>query len=362
LLSRSGGLPTDDAWADRQESMSDCEFDRLAGNGFRFARRPGSGYEYSNLGYALVGRAVQVAAGRPYVEFVTEELLGPLGLDQIAYHAGVPATDGVATGFRRSDPEWVALPFTGPGAFSPIGGLFATPRALARWVCWLAGGNGVGEATPQDAVLGAGSRREMATAQTPIAGSPGAGTDSRGYGYGLVVEESSRHGRIVSHSGGYPGFGAHFRWHADSGIGIVAMENATYSGTIVAAEAALTLMLDETAVPDAEPELWPETIAAREAVERLLRSWDPAAAAALFADNVELDEPLGRRREKIGARAAAAGIAGAPIVPLRSASPMSNSPAHLVWTSPGADGSLRCEISLTPQSPPLVQTLTVHPG
>lgn len=374
LLSMSGGLPTDDAWADRQESMTDAAFDRLAGSGFRFVRRPGSGYEYSNLGYALVGRAVQVAAGRPYTEFVTDELLTPLGLDQIAYQAEVPAADGVAVGFRRGDQEWVPLPFTGPGAFSPIGGLFATPRALARWACWLAAGSCADDdavlnhAVPNDAVpnhaatngavLSPQSRREMATARIPIDG----GSVPRGYGYGLVVEQSPRHGRILAHSGGYPGFGAHFRWHADSGIGIVAMENATYSGTIGAAEAALTLMLQETAAPDTEPELWPETIRARDSVENLLRAWDSAAAAALFADNVEQDEPLSLRRDAIAAQAAAAGIAGSPIVPLRLASPFSISPAHLVWTSPGAGGSLRCEITLTPQSPPLVQTLTVRPG
>ncbi|WP_051266655.1 serine hydrolase domain-containing protein [Nakamurella lactea] len=357
LLSMNGGLPTDDPWADRQESMSIADFDRLAGNGFRFVRRPGTGYEYSNLGFALVGRAIAVAAGRPYVDFVTDELLRPLGLDQIAYHAGVPAADGVAVGYHRTgggpEPaEWVAQPFSGPGAFSPIGGLFATPRALVDWVRWLG--------DPADErVLSAASRREMGTVHTPIGEDD---DDGNGYGYGLVVEESPRHGTVLAHSGGYPGFGAHLRWHSESGIGIVAMENATYCGTKLAARAALTLMLDETAMPERAPELWPETIAARDTVERLLRHWDPELAGALFADNVELDEPLSRRAASIGELVRAAGIAATDPVPLLSASPFCNSPAHLVWTSPGSSGSLRCEIQLTPQSPPLVQTLTVRLG
>jgi CubicO group peptidase (beta-lactamase class C family) len=351
LLSMNGGLPTDDAWADRQESMSEAEFDALAANGFRFVRRPGTGYEYSNLGYALVGRAIAVAAGVPYVDFVTDELLTPLGLHGIAFHAGVPAPGGVVTGYCRRDDEWLPLPFTGPGAFSPIGGLFATPRALVDWVRWLADDT-------DDRVLSAASRCELRTVHTPITDDGARG----GYGFGLVVEHSTRHGRILAHSGGYPGFGAHLRWHEQSGVGIVAMENATYSGTIVAARAALTLMLDETAAPEELPELWPETIAAREAVEKLLRRWDSAVAAEWLAGNVELDEPLDRRADSITGLARAAGITGTGPVPLLAASPRSNSPAHLAWTSPGTTGTLRCEITLTPQAVPKVQTLRVAAG
>lgn len=351
LLSMAGGLPTDDPWADRQESLTGAEFDALIAAGISLVRSPGSGYEYSNLGYALVGRAIASAAGRPYIEFVTDELLGPLGLDQIGYHTGLPAADGVAVGHQRVDDEWVPLPFSGPGAFSPIGGLFATARDLIRWVCWLAAARAD---DADDLVLARSSRREMCTVQTP--------TDRGGYGYGLVVEDSARHGRILAHSGGYPGFGAHLRWHDETGIGILALENATYSGPYRPATEALALILDHTATPAVLPELWPATLAAREAVESLLRQWDPALVADLLADNVALDEPLQRRRETIERLAAAAGIAEVATVPLLQASPRSDSPAHLAWTSPGSRGSLRCEIRLTPTAVPLVQTLAVTTG
>jgi hypothetical protein len=184
----------------------------------------------------------------------------------------------------------------------------------------------------------------------------------QGYGYGLIIEESRRHGRVIGHSGGYPGFGTHMRWHADSGSGIVALENATYSEPVKAARPALEIILDETILPYALPRLWPETVAARESVESLLRQWDPEIVGKLFADNAELDEPLGRRRESIERLAAAAGVVPGTPLPLLECSPHSLSPAHLSWTVPGSSGSLRCEIRLTPQDPPLVQTLNVRAG
>lgn len=301
LASMAGGLPSDDPWADRQESLSSKGFDALLAGGIRFVRRPGIKFEYSNLGYAMLGRAIKAATGMPYIEFVSRELLQPLGLDEIDYDTTVQANDGLAAGHRRLDGEWVELGFSRPGAFSPIGGLFATPRGLASWACWLASAF---EESTSDEVLSAASRREMQTIRTPI--EPAA--RPVGYGYGLNVGESARHGRIVSHSGGYPGFGAHMRWHADSGIGIVAMENATYSGPYVPAAAALTTILDETLLSDGLPELWPETLAARLTVERLVRQWDPAIAATLFADNVALDETLDRRASAIAELAPAAGV------------------------------------------------------
>lgn len=352
LLSMAGGLPSDDPWADRQESLSANEFDAMLAAGVRFTRPPGVGFEYSNLGFAMVGRVLESVTGRPYVDLVNEEILAPLGLDGIGYDTSVAALGGVMPGCRRIDGRWVSLPFSSPGAFSPIGGLFATPRALARWAGWLAAATAP-DAPMDEAILATASRREMQLPHTP------AGTPDHAYGYGLVVSDGGDHGRIISHSGGYPGFGAHLRWHAETGIGIVAMENATYAGTATAVTECLTAILDAARRPDPLPELWPETLAAREQVESLLRHWDPVVAAALLAENVDLDDDLDRRRVGALELAAQTGVADAPIIRWQESSPRSSSPAHLIWSSPGTKGLLRCEISLTPQRIPLVQVLKI---
>ncbi len=354
LAAMSAGFPTDDPWGDRQESLPPATLDALAAEGFRLIDSPGARFEYSNLGYALLGRVLERVSGRRYVDLVVEDVIRPLGLSGLGFDTGVDAPGGVATGFARFGSAWEPQPFSGPGAFSPIGGLFATARGLSGWLAWHAA---AWLPDADDAVLRAAARREMQTPVTPL----GEGTGA--YGYGLVVDEHPRHGTLVSHSGGYPGYSAHMRWHATSGLGIVVLENARYSGATRPAAAALELVLDSVALPDALPDLWPETVAARDTVERLLRGWDHAAADALFAENVPMDESIERRRAHVATLTARAGIdAATPMLPLPEASPASRTAAHLAWTVPGATGALRCEIRLTPEREPKVQTLTVRLG
>lgn len=357
LVSMSAGLPTDDPWADRQESLTRDQFAAVLARGIRFTAKPGERFEYSNLGFALLGQVIERASGRDYVGTVTGELITPLGLDGIGYDSSVAAADGVANGYLKIDGTWTKLPFTGPGAFSPIGGVFATPRALARWATWLA--SAFTEEDDHDQPLGRFSRRLMQTIQTPM---PTVAPNRRnGYGMGLMVEESERHGTIVAHSGGYPGFGAHMHWHASSGIGVLGMENGTYAHTALAVNTALQAILDEVLVPDTEPVLWPETVAARLTVERLIRHWDDQVAAELFSENVDLDDSLDRRRTRWAGLVADADLAAEPRSLIDSA-PISRTPAHLIWIIPGRSGSVRCEISLTPENPPRVQTINVTRG
>ena len=58
LLTMSGGFPTDDPWADRLLPLADPAFTSLLRGGFTFETAPGTTFAYSNLGYAMLGRAI----------------------------------------------------------------------------------------------------------------------------------------------------------------------------------------------------------------------------------------------------------------------------------------------------------------
>jgi D-alanyl-D-alanine-carboxypeptidase/D-alanyl-D-alanine-endopeptidase len=351
LAAMAGGIPIDDPWADRQESMTADDFDRMVAEGIRLVSEPGTRYEYSSFAYAILGRVLERVGSRPYPQLVRERILDPLRLTGLGYDRSLDAT--IAEGYARVEGEWTLQPWAQPGAFSALGGIVATPTALATWAGWLAGALRDGAS---DDVLSAALRRSMQQPRTPVPAS--AGTH---YGLGLFVEEDPRHGRIVSHSGGYPGYGAHMRWHAASGIGVVVLENARYSGATLPATQALTLLLDAAADPDAEPVLWPETAAARDTVERLLRTWNDTALEAIAADNLPLDESFALRRahaERLRDRAGLAPDAAVP--PLTAAAARSDSPAHLAWTVAGERGAVRCEIRMTPVREPRLQTLQLR--
>lgn len=56
LLNHTAGFISDDPWGDRQTLLPEAEFTQLLREGASFARTPGTAAEYSNLGYALLGR------------------------------------------------------------------------------------------------------------------------------------------------------------------------------------------------------------------------------------------------------------------------------------------------------------------
>ncbi|WP_144763375.1 serine hydrolase [Curtobacterium sp. 9128] len=367
LLTMSAGFPTDDPWGDRQESISDDELDAVLRDGLLFDSVPGTGFAYSNLGYALLGRAVAHAAGRPFTEVATDSVLRPLGLDETVFQAS-DAHGHVVVGARPFAGTWEPLPLSGPGAFSPIGGLFSTVTDLSRWARHLSSAFAPirSGAAAEPGPVSAADRRTMQQAmrQIPRTALPSAKRPI-GYGFGLFVEHDDDHGTIVSHSGGYPGFSAHMRWSVRTGLGVVAFENATQAKVSVPTETAHDLMLAASAAADraADPaaadgrrpvRVLPETRAAQAAVTRLLSDWDDRLADAVCTPNVAMDVPYDRRRSAVAEAVAAVGadLTASPVAE------ESATPTHLRWWLPGTSGRLRIEIRLAPLAAGLVQTLT----
>lgn len=297
LMAMSGGLPTDDPWADRQESLSRDAFLGILESGVRFTTVPGTRFEYSNLGYALLGQVVEQASGQPFQDFVAENLLQPLGLRMTTFdHATVPAAQ-MATGYRASHGEWRPLPLSGPGAFSSIGGIISTAEDLTKWASWLC------EAFSSDVLergpLSAASRREMQTIHCQIALNFGEKLLFKGYGFGLIAQTDTRHGLIVHHSGGYPGFSSHMRWSPAAGIGVVGFENATYSGVLAAAADALERLLGWAAPQLTAPEPPEEVAMLGGQVAELIAHWDDCRAGDIFLENVAMDRPYAERAAEL---------------------------------------------------------------
>jgi len=354
LLTMNAGFPTDDPWGDRQENVPIAEFDALVAAGLSFCRAPRTGFEYSNLGYALLGRIVSVASGVDYREFVAGELLAPLAMHATCFDTRDVAPERRAHGYAPLGAELVPEPVVSPGAFSPMGGLHSSVRDLASWV------RGFAQPTDDDAhPLSAADRREMQEGRTHVstafveapAGAPPK-TLTNLYGFGLGATLDSRLGRFVHHSGGYPGFGSHMRWHPASGWGIIALANKTYAPTAVLATAILDDIVTRLGAPtDIAATLWPQTRDAMDIAERLAAGWDDDLADASFAVNLDLDVPRPYRRAAVAQLASAIGPFSRDAATLAS-----RSPAHAKWRVRGATADAEFEILLTPERPPRMQT------
>jgi CubicO group peptidase (beta-lactamase class C family) len=361
LMSMSGGLPTDDPWADRQESISNETLRAIAASGVHLTTAPGTTFQYSNLGYALLGQVVESVTGKGLREVVKQEILTPLGLDQTGYEKEIVADEQLARGYRRGLEGWVELPYSDPGAFSCIGGLFSSGRDLTTWVRWLDAAND--DETVESGPLSIASRRELqqiVTAITQRGDLTGLqeGQGYHGYGLGLFCEFDQRYGQFVSHSGGYPGFSSHMRWHVPTGVGVVVLENATYSGAWTTATRLIELVLQDMDFQLSHVDVWPTTLEMAQRATSLILNWDDDVARDIFEENVALDVPFVERRQRIETLVVELGgiSDGSPMV---IAQDKSESPLHAVWKVPAAKGALSCEIWLSPKTPSLIQTFQI---
>jgi CubicO group peptidase (beta-lactamase class C family) len=385
----TAGFPTDDPWGDRQQGLPLEEFASFLSGGVRFNWAPGTRFEYSNLGYAILGRVITAVTGMSYPDYIRHRLLRPLGMTRTGYEAEefeVPGErttgpGGTARGYRRTPDGWAEVGFDAAGAFAPMGGIFSCVRDLTRWVAGFAaafppGGTETAEAGRAHPIRPA-TRRDMQLPQVltgwdkPAAFPGDAAPALSAYGFGLFVEDHPAFGRIVSHSGGYPGFGSNMRWHPASGTGVIALGNSTYAAMMALATRLLDTVLrhreppasgygvalappvDHRARDGAGP--WPETLAAREAVSGLLQSWDDAQAARLFSPNVAQDVPFEERQQVIATIRERIG----DFRDDQGRRPEYDTPAHCRWWLAGERGVVQAQIQLNPERPPRVQSLSL---
>ena len=366
LLTMGAGYLTDDPWGDRQQDLPLCAFRRLLADGVQPVLPPGDRFEYSNMGYALLGLVITEVTGQDYPDAVTQRILEPLGMRETGFTTQVPAAS-IAMGYARRLESWAEEPIAAPGAFSPMGGLLSTVSDLARWVEFLeSGGTRSENASPLSQVSVREMQRTQRLVSASVARDSGEGPDVIGYGCGLF-EELRPWGRSVSHSGGYPGFGSHMRWHPASGIGLVALANGTYAPMSAVSLAAMADLVRELGAPMSQEEA---VLPGLDAAVAAVRSWltatdldgtEGAQLRSLWADNVERDLPWGERLSSLTALRDECGP-WSPVV----GSERRPTPGSATWDLAGQDATgapdalVRVTVMVAPHDPNLVQSVTLR--
>ena len=213
LLSHTSGLQRethDDGWLKWQFASAEELVETLAEA--EQVLPPGARFHYSNLAFALLGIVVERASGRPYVEYVRERLLEPLGLERITFAPEEPA----ATGYLVQpyvEGVWTPAPVT-TGAWVSAGEMWGTVRDLARWAWFLA--------APDEHVLAQLSVQEMRVLQS---------LDDHerwtaGYGLGLqLLRDGER--ILYGHGGSMPGFIASVLVSPGDKVGAATLTNSS---------------------------------------------------------------------------------------------------------------------------------------
>lgn len=352
LLSMTSGLTTDDAWADRHLDFTAAEINTIYAGGPTFARHPNAGYEYSNLGFAMIGRVIEQATGIRAQQHITDRFLDPLALHDTTWVQ--PTHDNWARPYRVEDDKIVRDPPApiGDGELSPMGGLWSTVADLAKWVAWLDSANT--EPTQVEGGLCAASRREMQRMHTYIGVTTVADrTCPAGYGFGLNVRDDPTLGTIVAHAGGLPGYGSNMRWFAGRGMGVIALSNTFYAPMSVLTMRLLAALHEHKAVPTLPAPTAPAWESATRRLLDLLNDWDDTVAAELFEDNVALDESFERRRAEAAALIAAHGR-------LRITDTRPRSAANGEFDVQGSGKAIRIYMEQSPSPGAPIQLYTIH--
>jgi CubicO group peptidase (beta-lactamase class C family) len=353
LLNHVAGFVTDDPWGDRVLGMTPAALDALMAAGKLFARAPGLAFEYSNLGYALLGRVLTNVGGEPYQAFVRRTILQPLGMVRTTFDAFEAAKDDFAWGHRFDEDRWSRERLEPDGEVGAMGGLTTTVADYARYVAFLLDAWPARD-DPESGPVCRSSVREMSLFHAPpflpdvIEGRAAPAT---AYGYGLVNSADPKIGRRVHHSGGLPGYGSHMLLLPESGIGVFAFGNRTYAPmsriTLAIAEIVHALQPPR---PSAAPSPWLKRAA--EAVAQAYAAGRIEVAEAVFAGNLLLDMPARLRNIELADLKQRLGEGR-----LESVEPIHAFGGR--FTMVCANGRLRGEITLSPDPEPGIQDLTL---
>jgi D-alanyl-D-alanine-carboxypeptidase/D-alanyl-D-alanine-endopeptidase len=178
-------------------------------SGYRLTRAPGSMYEYSNIGFGLLGDLLARRAGQAdYEAHLLNRIVRPLGMDstrilltpEIQSRLAAPHDDDLLPSCSLIE-----------SALYPAGGIRSTANDM---LTFLAANMGMTETELQPA---------MQLANTPQR--PTDGPNPIGLGWGL--------GAIPNHSGRTMGYYSYLAWDPQRRIGVVMLTNSTISITDV---------------------------------------------------------------------------------------------------------------------------------
>jgi CubicO group peptidase (beta-lactamase class C family) len=218
LLTHSAGFPGE-IGDDYEPIGRDAFIKRAMSTKLQFA--PGSSYEYSNVGFSLLGAIIEIVTGGPYERYLHDRLFVRAGMEQTGYV--IPKWDRtkLAHGVRNGEDQGTFLdrPWAPDGPYWHLranGGIISTPADMYRWHLALGG----------DKVLNAASRKKLFTPYVREGEMPSS------YAYGWAIFPMPNGHTLIAHNGGDGTFAADFRRYVDDGVVLYITSNVSEKSSI----------------------------------------------------------------------------------------------------------------------------------
>lgn len=186
------------------EAIAKLFFDKLV-----LEFQPGETWSYSNSGYLLLGNIIERVTGKSYWQNLEERIFKPLGMNASRSSQPSAAIAQRVRGYEWRDGRFESRPALHENAYA-AGSIVSTPRDMARWMIALF----------ERRLLGAASSSQM---WTPLRAAGGAAPPFN-YGFGWFAD--TYHGRrVVSHSGGTPGFSSVVQLFEKDRMAVIVLTN-----------------------------------------------------------------------------------------------------------------------------------------
>ncbi|MFZ6759352.1 serine hydrolase [Undibacterium sp. Ji50W] len=195
---------------------------------YQLTRAPGAKYEYSNLGFGLLGQALSARAGKSYAELVQERIAKPLGMTDTGIALTATMQNNLATGHD------------------------AVGKPVANWdMPTLAGAGGL-RSNAQDMLRYLHAHMHSADVKLPaglqLVQQPLRPTGSPGLQIALAWHVQSVRGQtVIWHNGMTGGYASFIGFTADGQRGVVVLANASVSVDDIG----MTALLPATPATDA---------------------------------------------------------------------------------------------------------------
>ncbi|PKK38042.1 serine hydrolase [Siphonobacter sp. SORGH_AS_0500] len=359
LLTHAAGFPEDNPWGDRQLAIADAYFLKMLGKGVSLSNPPGITYEYSNMGFAMLGRIITVVTQTPYQEYITKEILKPLGMTHTVWDFSKVEPELLAHGYRWENEKFVEEKLLPDGAYGAMGGLLTSIEDFSKYVSFHLA------AWPARSEAGTGpirrsSVREMqqpanfAGLSTSLKANGTPYSISSAYAYGLRWTRDSDAITTVGHSGGLPGFGSNWRILPEYGIGVITYANLTYANAGLINTKIIETLLASADLKKRQLPVSKILNQRKKDLVSVLKDWNQASHYPIFAENFFPDKSLALRKKASEELFSKVG----KIVKVGDLIPENQLRGTFIME--GEQGKVLVYFTLSPENPALIQQLDLR--
>lgn len=163
---------------------------------------PGTQWNYSNSGYYLLGMLIEKLSGKTFSEFLSENILLPLGMVNTGVDDGRKIVQNSATGYYLNGDDLIHCLYVNMNLILSSGAMYSTVGDLLIW----------DQALNSDKLLSRDSIDKMNTQY------------KNNYGYGVSINMSNNR-EVVHHNGSCEGFLTEIHRYVEDDFAVVVLSN-----------------------------------------------------------------------------------------------------------------------------------------